>query len=340
MDMFSKRQLQVPRSASGFKKKLLALSVFFMLGSLVFAQDEDIFGIDTKLKNRKSESEVGNFTRGIISNISFELSAGYSKQENKMSFMSATPDEYPITQLPVDATPNGAPPNETIPFQNWTSSVPFDAGVRINLFNIFTIGGGYGRSFGNMPSLTTEQYAFNFEQQKFVFEKLYGTLGLVLYDAKKRITYLKWKYRKYASQNTYMQAEKKLRMQQRYPWRFIVEGEYGSLKMSKSFDKNLSISDPYYGVGLRIERDFSEYTKMFIKPAVEMRALSYNHPALEEIQTVDQMIYRLNIGISLRLPGTKRCKVAGCGVKMKHLHDGVEYRGYLEYAKQKNRAMV
>ncbi|MDN3670868.1 hypothetical protein QWY93_16225 [Echinicola jeungdonensis] len=303
------------------------ISITLLVSTLVYSQDEDIFGIDTKLKTRKSESEVGNFTRGIISNISLEIAGGYGRQDNQMNFLSSTPDGYPISSLPTDSSPGNIPANETNEFNNWSYSVPIDAGVRINLFNIFTIGGGYGRAFGKMPAMTNDQYAFHFEQEKFVFEKLYGTLGLVIYDAKRRISFLKWRYRKYASQNTYMQAEKKLRMQQRYPWRFIVEGEYGTVKFSKSFDQNLSITEPYYGVGLRIERDLSEYTKLFIKPAVEMKTFNYNHPSLEEIQTIDQMVYRIQFGVSLRLPGTKRCKVAGCGVKMKHLHDGVEYRG-------------
>jgi hypothetical protein len=112
-----------------------------------------------------------------------------------------------------------------------------------------------------------------------------------------------------------------------------LEGEFGSLKIAKSYDSHLSVTEPFYSLGLRIEREFSEYTKIFIKPAASFADFSYNmivnHNNLEELemQNVTQNFYTVNIGISISIPGTKRCKVGGCGVVMKHLHNGIEYRG-------------
>jgi hypothetical protein len=76
-----------------------------------------------------------------------------------------------------------------------------------------------------------------------------------------------------------------------------------------------------------VEREFSEYTRLFVKAGAEFRNFSYQVEDLTEVQNIQQTLYGVQLGFSVRLPGTKRCKVQGCGVVMKHLHEGVEYRG-------------
>ncbi|AGA79789.1 hypothetical protein [Echinicola vietnamensis] len=302
----------------------------FVSSTFAHAQEEDIFGIDTKArpdKTRRSESGVGNITRGILSKISLELSVGYGLHQNSMDFTSGMPANYPIVPLGGDPNAQDIVAGETTAFESNSSAVPFDAGVRIDLFGLFSIGGGYGREMGNMAALESSSHQFNFSNDRYVFDKMYGTLGLVLYDANRRQAFLKWKYRKYSSNNHYMQAEQKLRMEQRYPWRFTLEGEYGSIKVQESYDDALTATEPYYAIGLRIEREFSEYTKIFLKPNASFRKFNYQLPGLEESQMIEQSLFTINLGVALRLPGTKRCKIPGCGVKMKHLHNGVEYRG-------------
>src|SRR5690606_17021931 len=84
---------------------------------------------------------------------------------------------------------------------------------------------------------------------------------------------------------------------------------------------------------LRIERDFSEYARIFVKPAASFSTLSYdrivseNNVEIPESHIIKQNLYTVNVGLSISIPGTKRCKVGGCGVVMKHLHNGVEFRG-------------
>jgi hypothetical protein len=146
-------------------------------------------------------------------------------------------------------------------------------GVRLNIFDFLSLGGGYGREWGRIDPFQTSEYEFTMEHGNYTFDKFYGTVGVILYDARKRASFLRWRYRKYSSQNHYMQSELKLRARQEYPWRFILEGEFGSLFIRNSYDSLLTAPDPYYSLGFRIEREFSEYTKMFIKPSVEFRNL-------------------------------------------------------------------
>lgn len=323
------REKYYKRLITLFRNSIVPIILGLSISIPLQAQQEDIFGIDTKArsKTRRSESGIGNVTRGIISSISLELSGGYGQHFNKMDFQSSSPATYPITALSSESSTTDIANGDIIPFDSKSSAVPFNAGLRIDMFGIVTIGAGYGREFGSMEAMSSGNYQFNFTSDKYVFDKLYGTLGLVIFDEQRRRAFLGWKYRKFSSQNTYMQAEKEIRMRQDYPWRFTLEGEYGSITVKENYDNYLTSTEPYYGLGLRIEREFSEYTKVFLKPAAEFRKFNYQHPSLEEMQVIDQQLFTVNVGLAIRLPGTKRCKVPGCGVKMKHLHNGVEYRG-------------
>ncbi|MFD2036628.1 hypothetical protein ACFSKL_17625 [Belliella marina] len=311
-------------------KSIIFTSTVILLATIELqAQQDDIFGIDTKAKRgRMSESNVGNIFRQGISNFSFEFSTGGSYLQNEMVFSSIAPNEYPISQFQNLDNTREIPANEIQNFKGDGLGVPVNLGAKLNLFDIFVIGGGYGREFGNMNNLEGADFRFDFDKSAYTIDKFYGTLGLVLYDAKKRVSFLKWRYRKYASQNVYMQSEKNQRMRQNYPWRFILEGEYGSLIVRNSPDERMATNnEPYYGVAFRLERQFSEYARFFVKTGAEFRNFTFMGSNIEEFQNIKQTVYGAQLGLSISLPGTKRCKVEGCGVVMKHLHNGVEYRG-------------
>lgn len=293
-----------------------------------FAQEEDIFGIDRKLGGRKSESDVGNVFRNAISAFSLEISSGAGYHTNQFNFFSAVPDAYPIHSV----SDLNLGDNQGI-YEAGDYAVPVNVGLRLNMFGFFTLGGGYGRDFGRIGDFDLADHRFQLEGTSYSFDKLYGTFGLVLYNAQRRASFLTWRYRKYSGNNYYMQSELKQRVRQEYPWNFILEGEYGSLKITKAYDSHLSATEPFYSLGLRVERELSEYAKIYLKPMASFYDLTYDKTvAIDAIdvleqQTIKQTLYTLNLGLSMSIPGTKRCKVAGCGVVMKHLHNGVEYRG-------------
>ena len=322
------------------KKTYLSILFSFII-IVAHAQEEDIFGISNKAKNPKSASGIGNVTRNIIEMFAIELSTGAGYHQFGTSFYSENPSLYPLSQIqnfdiPLDITEDNP---LKMKGEDWTLPV-FNAGVRINLFNLLTIGGGYGQEWGNYQNMTGGDFEFSFEGSSYQISKLYGTVGLVLYDANRRRSFLKWKYRRYAFSNLYMQSEMRQRAKQIYPWRFILEGEFGQLTLKNSYDPSFDIpnqapytprlavaDEPYYGLALRIERDFSEYTKLFIKGGAEFRKFTYAASDFSEFQNVDQTLYGMQVGFAIRIPGTKRCKIAGCGVVMKHSHDGIEVRG-------------
>ncbi|GEO20120.1 hypothetical protein [Cyclobacterium qasimii] len=311
-------------------KRLISLTslMVVLLATVTFQSkaQEDIFGIDRKIKSKKSESEVGNAFRNAVSNFSFELSTGAGYHENRLIFNSEMPENYPITDLST-MEPAELTIEDTISFRNNNFAYPLNLGVRLNLFDMLVVGAGYGREWGSFDEFNGAGNTFTLEEEQYTYDKFYGTVGLILWDAKKRGAFLRWQYRKYSEGNISMQNQLKQRARQFYPWRIIAEGEFGSMKLKKSLDPRLTASSGYYGVGLRFERDLSEYSKVFIKPAAEFRPYEYNMTDPMEIQSLKQSIYTLQVGVSMSLPGSKRCKVAGCKVVMKHLHNGVEYRG-------------
>lgn len=307
----------------------LLLFVLGSMASVTFAQ-EDIFGIDTRAtpRGRKSESPVGNILRNAISTISFEVAGGGAFQMNELLLISQDPSQYNINQFRNQEVPLGLTADDTLNFTGNAFAFPLNGGFRINLFNTLTLGGGYGREYGRSPLLQGGDYEFSFQQPRYTFDKFYGSVGLVLYDANKRIKFLNWKYRKYASQNYYMQSQKRQRIRQDYPWRFIVEGQIGNMIIRESFDPSLTLgNEPFYNAALRVERDFSEYARMFVKLGFEQRNFLLAAQNQIEFQKLQQNLVFGQVGMSLSFPGTKRCKVEGCGVVMKHLHNGVEYRG-------------
>ena len=321
-----------------FPSLTFLLIVFFYHN--IQAQREDIFGISDKTKNPKSESSVGNAARNILELFSLELSTGAAYQNMGMSFYSENPGLYPLTQFQNFENPLDISEENPLLMSGGDWVMPlFHGGIRINFFNILTIGGGYGMEWGKFGILEGGDFQFPLEGPTYKLSKMYGTVGLVLYDAKRRQSFLRWKYRKYSSNNLYMQSELRQRARQIYPWRFILEGEFGNMRIkdfydpaldqpNAPYDPKLALSaDPYFGVGLRIERDFSEYTKLFIKGGADFRKFTYSASDFSEVQNIDQNVYGMQVGVAIKIPGTKRCKIYGCGVVMKHLHDGIEYRG-------------
>ena len=305
---------------------ILVMCVTAVSNSL--AQEEDIFGIESKIKGRKSDSNVGNVFRNVVSAFSLEVSSGAGYHTNQLDYITAVPGAYPI-----GSSGEMTPVEDQGTYKVGDYAFPVNLGLRLDMFGIFTLGGGYGREFGRIGNFEMDNQHFQLEGASYTYDKLYGTFGLVLYNAHRRASYLNWRYRKYSSNNYYMQSQLKQRIRQEYPWQFVLEGEYGTLKIREAYDSHLSATEPFYAVGLRVEREFSEYAKIYLKPAASFYKLSYDksvsHNGVEifESQPIKQSFYTLNVGISISLPGTKRCKVAGCAVVMKHLHDGVEYRG-------------
>lgn len=341
------------------KKYVLVTILILSVSNLsVFGQDDDIFGISKKAKNPKSDSEVGNTFRNVLELISLEISAGGGYQQLTTSFYSPNPILYPLSQTSNFGN-SGFSTFDTLSLKSRGNLFPsVNAGIRLQLFNLLTLGGGIGNEWVTLNPLVGNDHTLEMMISSYQMTKMYGTVGIILYNAKRRQSFLNWRYKKYSSSNYYMQSQLRQRARQNYPWRFILEGEFGNLKAygeqlpnliskeyhipanypvglyeyfdlkeSKYVAKYPGVQNPYYGLSLRIEYDLSDYSKVFLKGGAELREFNYSASDFSEFQTVNQTVYGLQLGLAMKMPGTKRCKIQGCGVVMKHLHNGVEFRG-------------
>lgn len=319
---------------------LLTTCVLCIISLPGLAQDEDIFGLSKKAKNRKSESSLGNAFRSIQEMFSFELSSGVGLYEATTEFYKDTGQRYPITQYQ-NVEYGQFPLRDTLSLRSRDWVAPsLEAGVRLNLFHILTLGGGYGMERGLLAPLQGGGYEVAFNGSSYRLSSYYASAGLILFDASRRSFILKRKYKRYSGGinqdlSIRMDRELKQRLNQNYPWRIAVEGKIGQANI-KSSDKlvpkaylptvQLASGQYTYGGAIRLEYDLSEYATVFLKGEVELRSLVNETKALYPFP-LDQRQLGIKAGISMRMPGTKMCKIKGCGVVMKHMHNGVEYRG-------------
>ncbi|MFN7258430.1 MAG: hypothetical protein ACK5TU_00905, partial [Cyclobacteriaceae bacterium] len=82
----------------------------------------------------------------------------------------------------------------------------------------------------------------------------------------------------------------------------------------------------YYNLGVTIERDLSEYFKVFARPSFEIK--SYVLPIPESGLAIDHSMnaFYINIGVTYRIPELPRCFLKDCHVQINHAHGNREYR--------------
>lgn len=318
------------------KKGLYLFFLCALLPSLqLVAQDEDIFGISKKARNPKSNSSLGNTFRSIQELFSFQLSTGAGFYQMSTAFYSGNSLVYPISQYQ-NHEYGYFPLPDTLSLTSRELILPrVEAGLRLNLFNILTLGGGYGVEQGKHGPFTGSGYSFSLAGSSYQLGNYFGTAGLILYDAGRRKMLLKMKYKKYDNGNQFMQRQLAQRLRQNYPWRISVEAEAGKMQVRtqpvavpRAYQPHL-VADQgsyYYGAGIRVDYDLSEYATLFVKGEMELRSFVNGSTDFTAFP-MDQRVFGVQTGLSMKVPGTKKCKINGCGVVMKHMHDGIEYRG-------------
>ena len=304
-----------------------------------FGQDEDIFGITRKARSPKSDSRMGNIFRNIQEQFSFQLATGAAFYTLNTEFFKGNGQVYPIT-LYQNQDYEYFPLPDTLSLRTSQLILPtVEAGLRLNLFNILTLGGGYGWENGILAPLQGGGHQFSLQGSDYRATNYYASAGLVLYDASRRRFLLKQKYKRFDGANRElkmrMEREFKQRIRQNYPWNISVEAEVGRMKViqgepmvPKLYQARLSaVEDQFtYAAALRIGYDLSEYASVFAKGKYMQRSFVNNSSDFTPFP-MEQEVYSLQFGLSMKVPGTKRCKINGCGVVMKHNHNGVEYRG-------------
>jgi hypothetical protein len=116
----------------------------------------------------------------------------------------------------------------------------------------------------------------------------------------------------------------------------VVDAQIGSYKPSRTFNLGQIQKGIYYNVGLTIERDMSEYLRLFVRPSYDIKNFTLSVPETGlGIKHRFNALY-LNIGATYRFPELRRCVIDGCRAQVNHAHGNKEYRSKVHpiYKKQ------
>lgn len=117
---------------------------------------------------------------------------------------------------------------------------------------------------------------------------------------------------------------------------FTADIELGDFKPKSNINNTIIERGMYYNLGVTIERDLSEYFRLFVRPSYELKSYSIGVPENSRSIQHNMNAFYLNIGASYRLPELRKCFHRQCQAQINHAHGNREYRSRMHpiYKKQ------
>lgn len=266
------------------------------------------------------ERKAGGGLRKILKNFNFGVSTGFGN-----TFFSHKLDGFGVYQAS-GASPQIFAGSTTIRYNNWVNDVSIDntaplggvfvanpgsadLGFKGNAFNIplqvflyygfkdrYRIGGGYSyelMSIGTFHPTNLSDNISDFQPANptgFV-RKYYGMVGYTFYRMGEYL--------------------------------FTGDLQIGSWKPKGNFNAAVT-GGTYINLGVTIERELSEYLKLFARPSFEFKSYSLTTPDKAIDHSVDALY--INIGFTYRIPELLRCFLNDCHAQINHAHGNREYR--------------
>jgi hypothetical protein len=269
------------------------------------------------------ERHKGGIIRMLLSQLHISLSTGYGHtffRHNLDGFgILQQPDSLPMIFNATNASVrysnwfNTVTPGSTgtaagsflvnsdtaeIGFKSRALSIPLKGTVHIEI-DRYRIGGGYSYDFvhlGNFKPLSYGNQIGSFSPQanNFFMRKYFGMIGGMVY-----------RYDEYT---------------------LVVDANIGGYKLGSGFNQGLIRRGIYYNIGATVERQFSEYFRVFVRPSYEIKKYKLSIP--EAGQTISHKFNALyvNVGFTYRLPELRRCFLKDCHAQINHAHGNREYR--------------
>jgi hypothetical protein len=272
------------------------------------------------------------FLRKILSKITFGFSTGYGSTAFKHKLdgygILQNPDQpptiYPVTDGTtgygnwfnrIDSlgtiTPGGfqvSSDTAEIGFKSKAFNIPLKATLHFEFLERYRIGGGYSFEYTHLGEFKPLKYGddiSNFDPgfSSFFLKKYFVMVGASVY-----------RYQEYL---------------------LVVDANIGGYSLGKNFDKGVIKKGAYFNLGVAVEREMSEYFRLFIRPSYEFKSFKTNIPGNESIKHNFNAFY-FNIGATYRFPELRRCPFKTCRAQMNHAHGNREYRSRVHpiYKKQ------
>lgn len=311
----------------------LWLGVCLLSGSLeAFAQYKDEKEASIPLDYFFIERHGGSMFRALLSKVNISISTGYGQ-----TFFKHELEGYGILQMPdsvpkifnsnqvsagytnwfnkASASTNNPPTGSflvnsdtaTIGFKSRGYNIPLKAMLHVE-FDRYRIGGGYSVEYMHIGDFQPISYSsdissFSPNASSIAMQKYFGMIGGTVY-----------RYYEYA---------------------LVVDANIGGYSLGKHFDKSIIKKGAFFNIGARLERDFSEYFRLFIRPSFELKSYKLNIPESGSITHKFNAVY-VNVGMTYRLPDLRRCPFKKCRIQINHAHGNREYRSRVHpfYKKQ------
>lgn len=289
-------------------------------------QDKSQFPLDNFYAERKKP------VRSFLRHFKFSLSTGYGS-----SFFSHELPGYGIYQAPGLAPQIFPGASTATRYSNWVNERVLDntaAGAGF-LVSSDTATLGFRGNAMNIPLKATVHFEFKKRYRigiGYSFEYMsMGTFSPI----------------SYSDQVGTMQPTNPSGMMSRFfgmagvsfyrmgPYLFTGDIQVGTFTPG-NFDASIAATNVYFNGGVTIERDLSEYLRVFARPSFEFKSYTLTPPEGGNPINHGMNAFYLNIGITYSIPELRKCFHKDCRIQMNHAHGNKEYRSRVHpiYKKQ------
>jgi hypothetical protein len=261
--------------------------------------------------------------RYLLSKFTFGLSTGYGRttfKHNLDGFGLLVRDSTRVPEIFAGKSATGSPS-----YSRWVNTVSetgdtskilyrFDStklGFKSHAFNIpikatahlefdrYRVGGGYSYEYTRVGTFNPTTHkdsipSFKLDRPGFFMRRYFGMIGGTVY-----------KY---------------------YDYSLVVDLNIGGYKLGNQFNAAIIQKGIYWNLGATVERQMSEYFKIFVRPSYEMKRYHIVMPEAGGSITHKLNAFYINFGATYRLPELGRCFLKECHAQIDHAHGNREYR--------------
>jgi len=114
-----------------------------------------------------------------------------------------------------------------------------------------------------------------------------------------------------------------------YRWNeylFTGDIEVGSYKLKSNFNPAQVLPSTYFNFGITIEKNLSEYFKVYARPTYEIKSYDLVLPKSGQAIHYNINALYINVGFTYSIPELPRCFLNECHAQVNHAHGNKEYR--------------
>jgi len=260
-----------------------------------------------------------NIFRRVLRDFHFGLYTGYGRTffNNQLTgfniyqtpgglpelFVGSTAKRYTnwVNNAGTDTLTNGSyytAGTSNLGFKGHAFNIPLAATVHYE-FNRYRIGGGYSYEMMSIGTLHSKTFSNAIHDMKpssstgFV-RKYWGSFGVSFY---------RW--------NDFL---------------FTGDVQVGSYKLKGNYNAAQVTPSTYFNLGVTVERNLSEYFKVYARPAYEIKSYDLAIPGSGKSVHYNVNALYVNVGFTYSIPELPRCFLKDCHAQINHAHGNKEYR--------------